>query len=237
MINSLNLFFYYLNESIKEIKNNFKIYLIYIFSLCLASVVQNGLDLIFSKNELILRIISKVLFSIVPILILSKILYVIKIRNFGVGEYRKIVLRFLLYNFYYFVLVLLAAALYFIPAMIASTIITMRSGFLMTLFLLVPLVYIMIFYSMSPFIAVFDDENILNVFSQSKKLTSKNIFLVIINHLCSLLIPGFFSLIILINNSLLKFSLALIVSVPEAIFSILMILTTTKIYLYLIEKE
>jgi hypothetical protein len=236
MINSLKLFFYYLNESLNEIKNNFKIYLIYIFSLCTASIVQNGLDLIFSKDEIILRIISKVLFSIAPLLILSKLLYVMKIRHFGNGEYSKVFWRFLLYNFYYFVLVLLAAALYLLPAMFAASIITMRAGFIMTSFLLIPLFYIMLYYSLSPFVAVFDNEE-NSVFSKSKRFSSRNIFLVIINHLCSLLIPGIFYSIILINNSLLKFSMALIISVPEAIFSILMILTTSRIYLHLIEKE
>lgn len=225
-----------MNESYKEIKHNFKIYLIYIFSLCMASFVQNGLDLIFSKDEITLRIISKVLFSLVPLLILSKLLYVMKIRHFGNGEYSKVFWRFLLYNFYYFVLVLLAASLYLLPAMFASSIITMRAGFLITSFLLIPLIYIMLYYSLSPFVAVFDDEG-GPVFSKSKKISSNNIFLVIINHLCSLLIPGLFSSIILINNSLLKFSLALIISAPEAIFSILMILTTSRIYLHLIEKE
>ncbi|MDD4975024.1 MAG: hypothetical protein PHY93_11770 [Bacteriovorax sp.] len=202
----------------------------------MASVVQNGLDLIFSKDEIILRIISKVLFSLVPLLILSKLLYVMKIRHFGNGEYSKVFWRFLLYNFYYFVLVLLAASLYLLPAIFASSIMTMRTGFLMTSFLLIPLIYIMLYYSLSPFVAVFDDEG-GSIFSKSKIISSSNIFLVIINHLCSLLIPGLFSSIILINNSLLKFSLALLISVPEAIFSILMILTTSRIYLYLIEKE
>jgi len=237
MIKSAKLFYYYLNDSLRELKNNFKIYLVYILSLCLVAVVQNGLDLTFPKDAIVLRIISKILFSIVPILILSKILYVIKIRHFGVGEYGRVLWRFLLYNFYYFFLVLVAASLYFFSAMIVGSMTTMETGALVTSFLLAPFFYVIIFYSLSPIVAVFYDEQFVDVFSQSRKLTRKNMFLVIVNHLISLLIPVIFSSILLVDNPILKFSLGLVLSVPEAIMSILMLLTTTRICLYLSELE
>ena len=237
MLKSVQLFLYYFNEALSDIKNNFKIYFIYIITLCFVSIVQNCLDYYVIKDILILKIISKTLFSIVPILILCKILYVIKIRHLGIAEYGQVIWNFLIYNIYYFFLLLIAALLYFFSAMGLGSVFTMKIGFISASFLLIPLFYIMIYYSLSPFVAVFETEEVTNVFSKSKMLSGKNIYLVIINHICSLLIPGFFSLSMLITNPQIKFITSLAFSIPEGIFSILMILTTAKIYIYLKEKE
>lgn len=237
MMTSTKLFNHYFNESVREFKSNFKIYLVYVFSLCIVSLVQNGVDLFFLKNDVGLKIISKIIFSIVPILILSKILYVIKIRQSGTGEYGEVVWNFLRYNLYYFFLVFFGASLYFSTAVFASSFVSLKLGFLVASFLLAPLIYIMIFYSLSPFAAVFNDESKTSAFLKSKELTQKNIPLVIVNHLISLIAPILFSLGILISNSKLKFLVGVVTSVPEATVSILLILTTTKIYFHLYDNN
>ena len=234
---SIKQFAYYVSESFNEFKNNLKIYLIYAFSLCLVSIIQNGFDLIFTKNEMMLRIASKILFSVIPILIFSKILYVIKIRRSGLGEYGEVLWKFMLYNFYYFFLVAASASLYFILVIILSAFIGMQLSFFASTFMLAPMIYVMIFFSISPFVAVFDDESSNEVFARSKKISNRNISLVIINHLSSLLVPIIFSSLILIENPVLKLSVAILSSVPESIFSILMILTTARIYQHLIDRE
>ncbi|MFA6237939.1 MAG: hypothetical protein WC635_11465 [Bacteriovorax sp.] len=232
---SIKLFLYYFSESFKEIRGNVKLYMVYILGLCLVSLVQNTFDLVIAKDEMVLRLVSKILFSMVPLLILSKILYVIKIRNFGMAEYGKVLWRFILYNFYYFSLIFLAVAVYFLAATFAGTLVSVRSGFIITSFLLSPLIYIVIFYSLSPYVAVFNDED-ESVFAISRSLSSKDIPLVVFNHLFSLTIPLLASSVLLINNPVWKFSAALVFSIPEAIFSILVVLTTAKIYMYLTER-
>lgn len=236
MIKSFKLFFHYFIESIKEIKNNFKLYLIYVVALCAISIVQIALDTMFYKDDLLFRFFSKTLFSIIPLLVLSKILYVIKIRNFGLGDYGTVVWRFILYNFYYFSLLILSLSLYVLAATYAGTLVDLQMGFLLTSFLLAPFIYVVLFFSLTPYVAVFNDED-EPVFVKSRNLSSKNIFLVILNHLFSLIIPLAMSSILLINDKYLKIAVSIIFSVPEAIFAILMVLTTTKIYMYLTERD
>lgn len=236
MMKSLQLFYYYLNESIKEFRGSLKIYFTYALGLCLVSVVQNGIEFYLPKEATLLRIFSKILFSIISMLILSKILYVIKIRHFGIGEYGSVLWRFLLYNFYYFFLILLGVGVYLLTATIVGATFSIKFGFLATSFLLIPVIYAMIYYSLTPIVAVFDDDH-SGVFSESQKLSSKNISLVIVNHLCSFIFPAIFYLLYLIENSTLKFSLSVFFAIPEAVVSILMILTTSRIYLHLTEQD
>ena len=230
------LFYYYFKESLKEVRENFKIYLIYIIALTLVSIIQIPVDSFFSAEDIALKFFSKTLFSLVPLLILSKILYVIKIRNFGLGDYVTVVWRYILYNFYYFSLLLMSLGIYVVFATFMSTLLNFEAGFLITAFLLLPFIYVVIFFSLSPYVAVFNDDE-ESVFEKSKSLASKNILLVIVNHIFSLIIPILTSIIFLINNKNIKIALVLISSVPEAIFTILMVLTTTKIYMYLTERD
>lgn len=234
---SIRLFINYIQGSFKEIKNNFKIYLIYIIGLSLVSIVQNSLDFILPKNDFTLRAVSKILFSLVPILILSKILYVIKIRNTGMGEYGKLLLSFLMYNLYYFILFFVAVFVYLLPATIISSMTNSSLGYLAMAFLLIPLFYTMIYYSLTPFVAAFETREEINFFSESKIISKRNVTLVIINHICSLLVPLLSSLFFIVKNPLIKLYATSVFSIPEAILSIVMVLTTSKIYYYLSEIE
>lgn len=237
MNNTSKLFLAFIRDSVKEIKNNFSVYLVYIIFLSLVSVVQNSVDFVLGKDDLLLRTISKILFSVVPILILSKILYIIKIRNTGMGDYRKLLGSFLLYNLYYFLLFVVSFLVYLIPAGIVSEMTNSSLGFLAMAFLLIPLIYIMIFYSLTPFVAVFEDAPEKSLFSISKTISKKNIALVMLNHASSLLIPLIFSLLFMVKSPMLKLSLAAAFSIPESILSIVMTLTTAKVYFYLSDLE
>lgn len=233
---NVKIFTHYFSESLKEISENFKIYYIYIIALCIVSIIQISLDSMFSKEDIILRFLSKTLFSFVPLLILSKILYVIKIRNFGLGEYGSVVWRFILFNFYYFSLLLLSLGLYVVTATFAGTLINIEMGYLLASFMLAPFVYVVIYFSLTPYVAVFNDEG-GPVFAKSRLLSSKNIYLVIINHIISLIVPILMSSILLIDKKNLKIAVAIALSFPEAVFAILMVLTSTKIYMYLNDRE
>lgn len=233
---SVKLFFHYFTESIKEVRDNFKIYFVYIVGLCLVSMVQISFDTFFLKDDVALRFVSKILFSMVPLLILSKILYVIKIRHFGMAEYGRVMWRYILYTFYYFSILLLSLSIYVSAAVFAGSRFGMQNGYLMASFLLIPFIYVVIYYSLSPYVAVFNDEE-EPVFASSKLLSSKSILLVIINHLYSFTLPLILSSVLLIENAYIKFATAFIFSIPEAIFAILMVLTTTKIYMYLTTRD
>jgi len=236
MNKSFKLYWFYFFESLNAFRSDSKLYFAYIVSLSLVSMLQNGMDIMFSKDKIILRIISKLLFSIIPIMILSKILYVIKIRHFGLDDYKRVLWQFWRYSFIYFALISLAFCFYFISSLLVAKIfpeIKLPQALAYMSFLLLPVIYMMIFYSLSPFVAVFEDDLSDGVLFISKKLSKKALGLVVTNHIVSLFAPIIFSLVIMINNPLFKFYTALILSIPEAILSVLMILTTSRIYLYL----
>lgn len=237
MNKSAKLFYDFFVQSLDELKKNFKIYLMYFICLILVFIVQYILEIVYFKDDFILKIISKILFSIIPILISSKILYIIKIRQTGIGEYKTIVWRYLTYNIYYFCLVLLSAALYFYSTVLISSDFSIQSSLMITLPILSPLLYIMIYFSFSPFVAVFEDGNVIEIFSKSKLISSRKIVLVIINHLFSLFFPILFSMNMMLESMKLKFLSTYYSILFEAAFSILTILTSSKVYFYLLDLE
>lgn len=237
MKSTFKLFWFYLTESFNEVRNNLNIFGIYILGLAAVSMVSNLTDFFYTKNDQAIKFMAKILFSLIPFLILSKILYVMKIRISGLGEYWQVLRNFLWYNILYFALVGLGLLIYFLPAFIIVQLTQTKMAFYWTLFLLVPFVYFLIFYSLMPFVAVFEDDTSKNYFSESKKLTKNNIALVVVNHIFSLLPHVFFFTQDFIKIPAWRFSSIFFISFPEAVFSLVMTITTVKIYYYLLNSE
>jgi hypothetical protein len=231
---SFKLFIYYFLESKKEFENDKKLYLTYTAYFVLASLVQSLVEYFFKLSTLEMKVISKIIFSIIPILILSKIFYVLKIRFRGVGDYSTILQRYLTYSGLYFLLILMSALLYIFSLKATLSFLSLKWAVVGSIFTLLPLFYCMLYFSLSPLVAVFDDDlSLIEVFKTSKKLSQKKTFLVLINHLFSLAVPIFFSLTIFIENAKIKWPLILMFSISEAILSIFLTITTARIYLYL----
>jgi hypothetical protein len=94
----------------------------------------------------------------------------------------------------------------------------------------------MIFYSLTPLVAVFSEDDETSFFKQSKKISSKNLLLIIINHLFALALPMSYLLIVFVKDEKLKLILSGVLSVPVALGVILTTLTSAKIYFFLSES-
>lgn len=205
--------------------------------LSFVTLVRKLIDTYLPDQSSFHKILSEILFSMIPILILCKILYVTRIRQNGSGEYKTVVFRYLIFNFIYFFITLLCLAFYFSTFYFIGQTYGILAAFLLSLLFLCPLLYVMFYYSLSPVVAVFEDSSWKNTFIESKKLTSKKTSLVFINHLFSLMIPISFLSIRMIDDKELVILFSALLAVPEAILVILSVLTTVRIYLFLSELD
>ncbi len=98
--------------------------------------------------------------------------------------------------------------------------------------------YFLIFYSLTPFVAVFAENRSVSFFKLSKTLTKKNILLVVLNHFFAWM-PN----LLYIAYNALKISpdtrstIILSTAAPEAFFQMIAALTTVKIYFYLLNVD
>ncbi len=234
---TLNLFFYQLKDSYLEIKHNNKIYFSYIALLSIVALSRRLLETYLPNDLLSVKLISEILFSFLPILIISKILYVIKIRQNGVGEYKTIVLRYLIYNFCYFGVAFLCLSLPLAAFYFTKISEPMFVTVLATMVCSLPLIYVMVYFSLSPIVAIFEDYSVVESFKQSKKLTQKKFLLVLINHLLALVSPIGFLCLSFIQNKEISILISTLLALPDALMTILIVLTTVRVYLYLSELD
>lgn len=238
MIKSLKRFAHYFSDSKKEFESNSKLYLPYVLFFVAISIVKTIVDTRLAEDALWPRVISQFLFSGIPILVLSKILYIIKVRLDGSAEYSEVLVRNILYSSYYFCMVMVTGMLYPLGVLllIESHLIDVQGSFFVALPLLAPVLYVVMFYSLSPIVAVFEDgRGVLETFKRSRSLTKRDILLVFLSHLSSLVVPGFFGTLIHFTEAKWKVALGAALSVPEATLTIVILLTTIRIYTHLIE--
>lgn len=237
MIGSLKYFGYFFRESLEEVRSNLNIFAVYIGGLFLVSIISNFIDFFFLPADLSIKILSKFLFSMVPILVLAKLLYVMKIRISALGEYSQVLLSFLFYNILYLFITMLAFALYLVPSTTMLYATGDRFAYAYMLFLLFPLIYIMIYYSLTPFVAVFEESGLLQTFKTSYKLTRRDVLLVLVNHLFALSPHLCTPLINAITMPAAKFSAIITLGLVESVLAIVMTITTVKIFFHLINLD
>jgi hypothetical protein len=143
-------------------------------------------------------------------IILSQVVLIQKKSHGGTGELKYFVPTFLLYNLYY-------SFLFFVGL----------------LFLIVPGFYVLIFFSMVPFVAVLDDECQGSFFKESKLLVKKNVGLVAWASVTTLLVEFSALLVSPIQDQTIKAVANFLVSVPDAFITLVMTVATVKIYYYL----
>jgi len=157
---------------------------------------------------------SYIVFSIVSaffvFIVISQVVLIEKKKQGGNGNLVHFVPTYLLYNLYYSLLFLFGLILLIVP------------GF-----------YAFIFFSMAPLIAVLDDEADGNYFAQSRLLVKKNIKLVAVVVFSNLILECSALLLSPIQDPLLKGVATFLYSLPDAYLTLLMTLTTVKIYYYL----
>lgn len=229
------IFFQQVEESFSEIIRNLKFFLIYIATLAIIYFTQEVFDGYLLNAGKGIQLLSRILFSAVPLIVQSKILYIIKIRHSGEGHYQTLLKRYFLYSLYYF-FILFAIMMFFGVVELLFHTPQLHTDIVSFVFLIISVFYVMIFYALTPLVAVFSEDSETNYFKQSKKISSKNILLIIINHLFALALPMSYLLVVFIKDEKLKLILSGVLSVPVALGVMLTTLTSAKIYFYLSEN-
>ncbi len=235
---TVDVFFQFIKDAIREVENNFGIYSLYVLILTLSTAIPNFLNFYFKIEDVALPIVSKLVFSIVPLLIVSKIIYVLKIRTTGIGDYTKTFFSYFIFSILYFIIFLVCALFFSLPAYM-STLMNSVPMLAVSAFGLIPIVYLIVFYSLTPVVAAIenDSEEERNYFKQSKKLTKKNVWLVVMNQFFAILIFFMTTSVFLIKDPGVKIAVSIAVALLDAIFTVVLTLTSVKIYFYLNELE
>ncbi len=239
ILNALKVFWYYTIESKKEMDSEIKLYFSHILLICLICVVQSLGDFYFEVDNWPLRLFSKMLFSSIQVLILAKILYISKIRFRGFGDYREVLIKYLAFSGLYFLMILLAAALFIFSLQASLSLFSVEYALIFTLPILAPFFYFLFYFSLSPIVAVFaeDEEGIVSIMKTTKMISQKNLSIVFLNHFFSFIAPLLFSLVILIKEPETKLTMALLLAFPEAFLIIMTTILTVRVYLYLHDVE
>ena len=209
-MNGLKLFGSFFKTSIKQILEDKKTYYKSFFALVFLGNVETLFPFLGAAPESVYYIFLSVFTTLLTFIILSQVVLVQKKLQGGVGELKYFVPTFLLYNLYYSFLFFIGLFLFIVP------------GF-----------YVLIFFSMVPFIAVLDDECEGSFYEASKLLVKKNVGLVVWATLINLLIEFSALLITPIENAVVKGSLNLVYSLVDSFITLVMIISMVKIYYYL----
>jgi hypothetical protein len=209
-MSGLKLFGSFAKSGALDVLENKKLYLRAFLALILITNLETlgpFFGIIPESNAFIFLTIAATLGTFI---VLSQIVLIQKKIHGGVGELKYFVPTFLLYNLYYSFLFLLGLV-----------------------FLILPGFYVLIFFSMAPFMAVLDDECHESFFKRSKLLVKKNVSLVAWASIINLILE-FSSLIISpIQNMNIKALANFCLSIPNAFVTIVMTIATVKIYYYL----
>ena len=210
-MNSIKQFWIFFQESLQEIAANKKEYLYAFLSLVLLANSQS-LYIFFGGNEesnffICLNILTALLnFAVISSLVLNQ-----KKKQGGSGELLYFVPTFLLYNLYY-------SFLFFIGLVL----------------LLIPGFYVLIYFSLVPFVAVLDDSSEQSVFKRSRELVKKNVGLVATASLITLFLELTILVLNPIQNSMIKLIATFGYSLIDGVVTIAMTLATVKIYYSLV---
>lgn len=207
---ALKLFWSFLKTSIEEVLENKKTYLAPFIALILLGNIETILPLFGGSAESNLFIFITIIATLATFIVLSQIVLIQKKSHGGSGELKYFVPTFLLYNLYY-------SFLFF-------------AGLLL---LVVPGFYVLIFFSMGPFIAVLDDECQGSYFRESKLLVKKSFGLVAWSSVINLLVEFSALLIAPIQDPTIKAVTNFFFSIPDAFITVVMTVTIVKIYYYL----
>jgi hypothetical protein len=212
-MSGLKLFWSLIQSSMNDVLASKQIYLPAFISLIFLGNLETFFPFMGAAPESNSFIILTILATIASFIVLSQVVLIQKKNNGGIGELKYFVPTFLLYNLYYSFLF-----------------------FMGLLLLVIPGLYILIFFSMVPFVAVLNDEHEGSYFKESKRLVKKNIGLVAWACLINLLVELSGLLITPIANPIVKGVANLLFSIPDAFITIVMTMTMVKIY-YLLKSH
>lgn len=207
---NLRLFWHFAKESSAEVVANIRVY----FSAFLALVFLGNTDTIYPllgvSEESTIYIVLTVIATLLIFIVLSQVVLIQKRKHGGTGALSFFVPTFLLYNLYYSFLFFLGLLLFIVPGL-----------------------YVLVFFSMVPFIAVLDDEIDGKFFKRSRELVKKNIGLVAWASFFNLLVEFSALLFSPIQDPTVKGVLNFLFSIPDAFITLVLTIAMVKIYYYL----
>jgi hypothetical protein len=207
---TFKFFWSFIKNSYAEILENQPTYLSAFITLIFLGNVETLFPMFGVAPESNVFIFLTIAATLGTFIILSQVVLIQKKSHGGTGELKYFVPTFLLYNLYY-------SFLFFVGL----------------LFLIVPGFYVLIFFSMVPFVAVLDDECQGSFFKESKLLVKKNVGLVAWASVTTLLVEFSALLVSPIQDQTIKAVANFLVSVPDAFITLVMTVATVKIYYYL----
>ena len=99
---------------------------------------------------------------------------------------------------------------------------------------MIPGFYVLIYFSLVPFVAVLDDSNEGSVFKKSRELVKKNVGLVAFASILTLFLELLILVLNPIQNPTIKLVATFAYSLLDGVVTIAMTLATVKIYYYLV---
>lgn len=206
----LKTFWSFIKSSALEVLENKKMYTSAFLALVCLSNVETLYPFLGLSEDSNAYIIMTILSAMMVFVVLSQIVLIQKEKHGGSGQLGFLVPTFLLYNLYYSFLFFLGIVLFFIPG-----------------------IYVLIFFSMVPFVAVLDDEADGQFFKKSRELVKKNISLAAWASVINLLIEFSALLFNSIQNPVIKAVSNFLFSLPDAFVTIILTIATVKVYYHL----
>lgn len=207
---SFILFWGFAQASVSEILSEKNKYLSAFFTLVFLDNLETICLLSGLGEESNVFIGVSVLATVLSFIVLSQVVLIQKRKRGGDGELKYFVPTFLLYNLYYSFTFLIGLLLLIIP------------GF-----------YFLFYFSMAPLVAVLDDTSEGEFFKKSRHLVKKNLPLVVWTSILNLMVDIAALLIIPIQEPSLKIVGKFVFSIPDAFFTVVMMVVTVKVYYFL----
>lgn len=231
---TIKVFNFYVKDAFKELNHNLGLYLLYIVLLSLANAIPGLMATFFDNSNVMIQLFAKVVFSIIPLLVLSKIIYVVKIRSGSLGEYRSTFLSFLVYSLLFLLLMFILGGFAVMPVYLTFVMSLNKWLLVVSALANVILLYCSIYFALTPLVAAIENEDPTeNFFIRSKALTKKNVLLIVILQAMYLIFYLPSLALVLLKDSPYIYGLTLAFSVMDAVATIMLTLVAVKIYFYL----
>jgi hypothetical protein len=235
-LDGLKLFWSFGKISVHEILDEKSVYLNAFFALIFLDNMETIYSLLGVSEESGTFIALSVTATLFSFVVLSQVVLIQKRKKGGTGELKYFVPTFLLYNLYYSFLFLTSLLLLVFPGyyIIFSHFHAPAIASILLIPLFLPGLFFLFYFSMVPFIAVLDDEISGKFFKKSISLVKKKLPLVACTSLAYLAVELAAILITVIQDPMAKIIFKLILSIPDAFFTLVITVITVKVYYYLV---
>lgn len=213
-MSGLKLFWSFSKSASLEILENKRIYLSAFLALFFLGNAETLFPLLGVGEESNAYIILTIVTTLLSFVVLSQVVLIQKKKNGGSGELTLFVPTFLLYNLYYSFLFFGGILLFVIPG-----------------------IYVLIFFSMVPFIAVLDDSAEGQFFKKSHELVKNNLSVVIWASVINLLVECSAFIFSPIHDPVMKAIANFFYSIPDAFITLVMTIAMVKVYYHLKQIE